>query len=248
MSGIYGPSGSGSSPSASLQSSLESKLRAGLDGSGSPLFVLTWKRWDMLSGPPICALRASAHRISDKDSGGWPTPTALNRVRNEATLAKCAAFRKRNASQNTVPLYLGEVARLAFWGTPRANKWGFPDAHGSQEAPLASWATPGAKDGDKSVRSPKGAAKEAERKGWQNDLCTNAMATLGPTSNGSPASTASSGQLNPDFSLWLMGFPPEWLSFAPSETRSFRKSRRGSSSPREPASIALSEIIGDEER
>jgi hypothetical protein len=39
----------------------------------------------------------------------WPTATATNRVRNEETMAKCAAFWKRNANQNTVPLYLEEV-------------------------------------------------------------------------------------------------------------------------------------------
>ena len=38
----------------------------------------------------------------------WPTPTATNR--DEETLAKCATFRKRNAGQNTVPLYLAETA------------------------------------------------------------------------------------------------------------------------------------------
>jgi hypothetical protein len=46
---------------------------------------------------------------------------------------------------------------------------------------LAGWPTPGAKDGDKSVRSPEGAAKEAERKGWMNDLCTAAIAAGWPT-------------------------------------------------------------------
>jgi hypothetical protein len=43
---------------------------------------------------------------------GWPTPTSLDRPRTPETLAKSAAFRKRNANQNTVPLYLGEVAQM----------------------------------------------------------------------------------------------------------------------------------------
>jgi len=43
---------------------------------------------------------------------GWPTPTALDRPRTPETLAKSAEFRKRNANQNTVPLYLGEVAAM----------------------------------------------------------------------------------------------------------------------------------------
>ena len=43
----------------------------------------------------------------------WPTPMAVDRVRDDETMAKCADFRKRNANQNTVPLYLGEVAAMA---------------------------------------------------------------------------------------------------------------------------------------
>lgn len=44
----------------------------------------------------------------------WPTPTALNRPRNDETLDKVGAHRKATAGQNTVPLYLEEVAtRLA---------------------------------------------------------------------------------------------------------------------------------------
>jgi len=49
-------------------------------------------------------------------SSPWPTPTAQNRVRDEETLQKCLAFRKANANQNTVPLYLEEKVRL--WKTP----------------------------------------------------------------------------------------------------------------------------------
>lgn len=39
----------------------------------------------------------------------YPTPTALSRPRNAETLAKCGAYRKAKAGQNTVPLYLEEV-------------------------------------------------------------------------------------------------------------------------------------------
>ncbi len=47
-----------------------------MGGDGFPGCVLTWKHWDMPSGPPICALRASAPRTSDNDSGLLPTLTA----------------------------------------------------------------------------------------------------------------------------------------------------------------------------
>ncbi len=40
----------------------------------------------------------------------WPTPTGLSRPRSGETLAKCGDYRKAKAGQNTVPLYLEEVA------------------------------------------------------------------------------------------------------------------------------------------
>ena len=76
-SDISGPSGESLSPSAVLQLSLESRLRAHLDVNGSLECVLTWKHWDMPSGPQICALRASTRRTVDNDFTGWPTPDTV---------------------------------------------------------------------------------------------------------------------------------------------------------------------------
>ena len=69
-----GRSFTGSSPSAALQQSLANRLQQRLAAYGSTEYALTWKSWPMQSGPPICALRASARRISGNDCGGWPTP------------------------------------------------------------------------------------------------------------------------------------------------------------------------------
>lgn len=84
----------------------------------------------------------------------WPGPDATNRVRDEETLAKCAAFRKANANQNTVPLYLAEVAER--WAGPKASdpeKAG-PNMRGSKgDVPLpgqaANWHAPRANDAEK---------------------------------------------------------------------------------------------------
>src|SRR5690606_15341480 len=70
-----GPSSSDSSAPGDLQSCLESRLRARMGVSGSPEYALTWKTLAMLSGPPICALRASPRRTSDSGFTGWVTPT-----------------------------------------------------------------------------------------------------------------------------------------------------------------------------
>lgn len=78
---IFGPPGSSSSASASLQSSLASRLRTELASRGSTLYVLTWRERVTPSGLWICALRASARPTSDSGSGslpraGWATPVA----------------------------------------------------------------------------------------------------------------------------------------------------------------------------
>jgi len=75
-SGTCGPRSTTSSASASLQSSLESKLQALLPLPGSTLYEMTWKERVTPLGLRICALRASARDTSDNESGGWPTPSA----------------------------------------------------------------------------------------------------------------------------------------------------------------------------
>lgn len=78
MIGICGLNSGGSFKSENLQPLLESRLRARLGEDGSPEFEVIWKHWDMESGPPICALRASARRISGSGFIGSPTPTTQN--------------------------------------------------------------------------------------------------------------------------------------------------------------------------
>jgi len=77
-SGTYGLHSITSSASASLTSSLVSRLQAKTASVGSTLYTLTWKQRVTPQGRSISALRASARRTSAKDSGGlesgWPTP------------------------------------------------------------------------------------------------------------------------------------------------------------------------------
>ncbi len=108
---ISGLSFAALSPSAALQQSLESRLRAALDANGSPEYALTWKLWDMPSGPPICALRASARRISDNACSGWPTPMAGSPGSDTYNPAG-----NNDSSRKTVSLVSG-------WATPRARDY-----------------------------------------------------------------------------------------------------------------------------
>src|SRR5690606_3590851 len=106
--GPYGGRGDGSSTSVDLQLSLASKLRQKLDVNGSLEYALTWKQWDMLSGPPICALRASARRTSDNGYGGWQSP----RARGDAGGTRWKDGEARN---------LEDQARMAGWRTPSSS-------------------------------------------------------------------------------------------------------------------------------
>ncbi len=134
---------SDTSPSGILQSCLESRLQAALDVNGSPEYVLTWKRWTMPSGPPICALRARARRTSDNAFTGWPTPTGQD---NDQTAGEYS-----NPKSGTT---LGGAARLAGWTTPAATDGersgtmtpGMSGSSLTQQAPLAGWATPKVRD------------------------------------------------------------------------------------------------------
>jgi hypothetical protein len=124
MSAICGPLSIPSSASASLQRSLESRLRALTDGYGSPLYGLTWKQWDMPLGLSICALRASVRRTSGSDCTGWPTP-----MTNDSPYSYGPGRRKI--------LKLGGVAQLAGWPTPQVSDT--KQAYGSQENAFRRW-------------------------------------------------------------------------------------------------------------
>ena len=86
-------------------------------------------------------------------------------------------------------------------------------------ATLASWPTPMAGSPATDTYNEAGNTDSSRR--------TQALVS-GLTANGFPASTGSRGQLNPYFSLWLMGLPTVWGSCGERVTRSMRKPRKRS--------------------
>ena len=203
-SGTFGPHGATSSASVSLRTSLANRLRAVTDTVGSILFKLTWKREATPSGQWFFLLRASGRRTAATEFSSWPTPTANDgkgglqippgrqggmALKSTALLASwnspTCPSRTADGHQAGNNRFVTSVTDLvAPWSTLRANKRGFPDAHGSQEAPSGAMPT------------------------------------------GSPAEMENSGPLSPEHSRWLMGFPAEWTSYAPTETRSSSKRRK----------------------
>jgi len=136
---IFGRHGSHSSESASLQSSLESRLRVAMGSLGSTLFSLTWNDAVTPSGRRICALRASGRRTQDSGCSSWPTPTVS---RGDYSYA--------NGNHETPTLKLAGAAKLACWPTATARDWksSASNKHGDNARPLnevarlAHWATP----------------------------------------------------------------------------------------------------------
>ena len=110
-----GPLFTHSSPSAVLQRSLESRLRARMGVNGSLEYALTWSTWDMPSGPLICALRARAHRTSGSGFTGWPTP-----VQGDTWVPSTQESANREWSKHNLR---GVNGQLTGWATPSTRDW-----------------------------------------------------------------------------------------------------------------------------
>jgi hypothetical protein len=219
-----GPSGSASSGSDALSMSVANRLQARLATSGSTLYRLTWKRAAMKSGRSYCLLRAVGLRISGTAATGWPSPTAKD----------CDSSGTSASNQGNT---LTDAARMAGWATPQTH-----DAIGpktteqieamrlrgrekghepgvsnlNEQALLAGWATPSTGDWrtpPHSTRSERDGSPAGERLEAQA-----AHVIPGASLNGLPARTESRGLLNPRFSAWLQGIPPQWDMCAPPPT------------------------------
>ena len=140
------------------------------------------------------------------------------------------------------------------WSSPRANKWGFPDSHGSHEMPVG-WNTPRATDGANGGPNQAGGALPCDAgkvvAGWATptsrdhkgtgDLSESMIRKSGKVRNDTvgrqafgitqslspaPMERPAGLALNPEFSRWLMGFPAAWGSCGAMAMQSCRNLRR----------------------
>jgi len=147
-----------------LQSALEERLMANLDGRGSMIYSGVWKQHTTPAGRQIFRLRVSARRTSASarslERSGWPTPQVadINHARGSREYAD------RTLARTHPPSNVALFAQLAGWPTPikqdeadsartttAAQKWKTDRhdaaAHTSLDAArLAGWSTASSRD------------------------------------------------------------------------------------------------------
>lgn len=216
-SGTYGPPCIGWSGSVALSLSLASNLQVLTQMTGSTLYRLTWKPWVMPSGRVRFRLRASVPRTSGTELVGWPTPTAN-------------AWKHPSNAGRQGGLNLQTAAQLSGWTTPSASDSrrggrgiteGMSGSSLAQQVKMAGWPTPTASDHKGGY--PGGRIRNGKISTDRLDVVAQIagpvrLTASGKMLTGSNAQMENGGQLNPALSLWLMGLPPEWDEFEPTET------------------------------
>jgi hypothetical protein len=113
------------------------------------------------------------------------------------------------------------TAGTGFTGSATPQAFDFGNDGMGRPLRYQAWGTPSTMD-----YLPGGANLEERRK---SGGCSNLKdQAFGMPATGSPAGTAPAAPLSPEHSRWLMGFPAEWGSSAPTEMPSSRKLRRSS--------------------
>ena len=230
MPATYGQKPGDLSQSAARRESTASRLMALVDSNGSLEYRLRWKSSVTLLGSRYYRLRASARPIHDTEFSGWPTPDAAAMnvgCDPEAHLSRLEELRERGINGNGAGMTLGAAAQLAIagWPTPKAER---PDADttfargnptlAKAAGSVVGWCSPTARDSSRGSLPPRD-----HDSGVPLSQQVQMMVVHGTTSISSHAEPetdeSSRGALAPEFTCWLMGYPPEVNDCAPSGTR-----------------------------
>jgi hypothetical protein len=138
------------------------------------------------------------HLVEDRYKALWATPTAGD------------AKSDRNSEGYTS--LAEQVREAALWPTPMARDWKGPSGRALKgevmdlPGQVALWATP-------RVGGDGGTAEHCDLSGQVEEAIGTEPATSDAPTEGKTAATGTgeSLRLNPEFSLWMQGFPKGWL-------------------------------------
>lgn len=192
-----------SSESAALQQSLASRLQAQLDLDGLTIYKGTWKQKATPQQRLYYQAVLSQPRTKGTGSSSWPTPRVAD-TNNMNNSQKVVQERVENGRATAVEII-----------THNKITW----------AAQSAWPTPATRD----YRDTGDLDKSRYRKDGKERLDTVPRIAFGveKPSTAETENTAPS-QLNPRFSLWLMGYPIEWAYCAERVTPLSRKRQRKS--------------------
>ncbi len=164
-----------------------------------------------MSGPHAPA----NHNTHGNRQESWPTPTALNRVRDEETMEKCLKFRQGNG-QTSVPLYLEEKVNL------EEKSWRTPSSSDEDAKKEANWATPQASDHVEGARTELTSNQKClgrDMKQWATPIVGDSHLASTPevaakriAEGKTTLSRQNAGKLNQRWVETLMGLPMGWTS------------------------------------
>jgi hypothetical protein len=206
--------------SEELQSRLNEILGQRMSQCGSMEYSLTSKEHLTPARRRIFRLRASAHRTSANASGGvpygYPTPRAEDSESSGMRYGRgaadtLAAVASPTGWATTTRDHKDTVGMATTGTNPDGSERSRLDQLGRQVGLVTGW--PSAIAGDQKRRvSTESASLRRIASGKQISIEVVACLTLGLTSESSHAATGNFDgfQLNPLFSLWLMGYSPEW--------------------------------------
>ncbi len=228
-----------------LQQKLNAAMQARLSGHGGMIYQTAWKAHTTPLGRQIFRLRASAPRTSGKEPFSGPTICDLPQAGWSTTSARdwkdTGGMSQTGTNPDGSPRnrmdQLGRQCHLAGWPSATATdslrhpslEFTTPNITLNHAAVLAGWPTCKAQNANSPGLHGNG--------GQDLQTVTTMLATptrltvSGKMQTGLDAGMESGGQLNPDHSRWLMGYPAEWGSCGAMAMQSVRGQRKSSSRP-----------------
>lgn len=206
-----GQHGSISSASFVLQSCLESKLRVQLPTDGLMMFSKGWKSKATPLGLRYFQLLRVRGGMEGTGFSLWATPNTMDCLppRSKEAMEKQFSVARKG---RTTPANLREQVIFDLWPTLQASD---NRDRGRWENPCIQRRVRMGKQINLSMLAQEISACNAKNTGRIVIAETLSPSVQKNLEDGSDVRTENLGRLNPRFQCWLMGYPQEWLAYAP---------------------------------